>query len=236
MRRIAVIGLGRFGMALARNLARLGAQVIAADRNMQLVNEVKDHVDLAVRLDSTDREALDAQDIDQVDVCVVAIGENFEASLLTTVIVKKLGVPWVICRAQTQFHAEIFCQIGADQVIQPETNAGEQVARRLANPRLNDVIDLAEEYSLVEIEAPGSWCGVALNELQLRTKFEVNLVAIKRQPAGSVASGDAENGNGDAEPVAPEIISVPRPDDVLQTGDLLILVGSHDAIDRLPRD
>jgi trk system potassium uptake protein TrkA len=232
LRRIAVIGLGRFGMALARNLARLGAQVIAVDRNMQLVNEIKDDVDLAVRLDSTDRDALDAQDIDKVDVCVVSIGENFEASLLTTVILRKLGVPRVMCRAQTSFHAEIFRQIGADEVIQPETSAGEQMARRLANPRLTDVIDLAEGYSMVETEAPESWWGIGLKDLELRTKFDVNLVAIKRPTVSSSTDGDDATENV----AAPEIISVPRPDDLIQQGDLLMLVGSHDAIDKLPRE
>lgn len=220
-------------MALSRNLSRLGAQVIAVDRNMQLVNEVKDDVDLAVRLDSTDRDALDAQDIDKVDVCVISIGENFEASLLTTVILRKLGVPRIICRAQTPFHAEIFRQIGADEVIQPETNAGEQMARRLANPRLKDVIELAEGYSLVETEAPRSWWGVGLKELGLRTKFDVNLVAIKRQVA--VPSHEENEEAAPAAP-APEVISVPRPDDLIQEGDLLMLVGSHDAIDKLPRE
>lgn len=235
MRRIAVIGLGRFGMALARNLARLGAQVIAVDRNMQLVNEVKDDVDLAVRLDSTDRDALDAQDVDKVDICVISIGENFEASLLTTVILRKLGVPRIICRAQTEFHAEIFRQIGADDVIQPETSAGEQTARRLANSRLHDVIDLAEGYSLVETEAPRSWWGVGLKDLGLRTKFDVNLVAIKRPSLSS--ANETENGESSEEISAPpEIISVPRPDDLIMEGDLLMLVGSHDAIDHLPRE
>jgi trk system potassium uptake protein TrkA len=219
-------------MALARNLARLGAQVIAVDRNMQLVNEIKDDVDLAVRLDSTDRDALDAQDIDKVDVCVVSIGENFEASLLTTVILRKLGVPRVMCRAQTSFHAEIFRQIGADEVIQPETSAGEQMARRLANPRLTDVIDLAEGYSMVETEAPESWWGIGLKDLELRTKFDVNLVAIKRPTVSSSTDGDDATENV----AAPEIISVPRPDDLIQQGDLLMLVGSHDAIDKLPRE
>ncbi|NQV23456.1 MAG: TrkA family potassium uptake protein [Rhodopirellula sp.] len=231
MRRIAVIGLGRFGMALARNLGRLGVQVIAVDRNMQLVNEVKDDVDLAVRLDSTDRDALDAQDIDKVDVCVVSIGENFEASLLTTVILRKLGVPRIVCRAQSLFHAEIFRQIGADEVIQPEISAGEQMARRLANPRLTDVIDLAEGYSLVETEAPRSWWGIALKDLGLRTKFDVNLVAIKRKSALPSHESDKEN----PAVTHPDIISVPRPDDLIQEGDLLMLVGSNDAIGKLPR-
>ena len=223
MRRIAVIGLGRFGMELARHLSLLGAQVIAADRSMPLVNEIKDDVDLAVRLDSTDREALVAQEIDKVDVAVVAIGENFEASLLTTVLLQKLGVARVICRAQTVMHAEIFRQIGAHEVIQPETSAGAQMARRLANPRLHDVIDLAEGYSLVEIEAPESWSETALKDLNLRVKFDINLVAIKR-PVQSADGGTSI-----------ERISVPRPNDVIRRGDLLMLIGSHDAIDALPR-
>ncbi len=207
-------------MALAKQLAERGVQVLAIDRSMPLVNEAKDHVDLAVRLDSTDRDALLAQEVDKVDVAVVAIGENFEASLLTTVLLQKLKVPRVICRAQTATHAEIFGQIGAHEVIQPESSAGEQMARRLANPRLSDVIDLASGYSLVEITVPESWEHATLQTLALRTKFDVNLVAIKR---------------GDSETPSAEIISVPRPSDPILPGDRLMLVGSHEAINGLPK-
>jgi len=224
VQRVAVIGLGRFGMTVARGLSKLGAQVIAVDRSMQLVNEIKDEVDVAVRLDSTDQEALIAQEINKVDVCVISIGENFEASLLTTVMVLKLGVPRVICRAQSQFHAEIFRQIGAHEVIQPEMSAGGQLARRLANPRLHDVIPLGEEYSLVEIRAPQSWWGKALKDLGLRTKYDVNLVAIKRLRT----DGDGREQS--------EVLSVPRPDEPIQESDLLMLVGDHSAIAGLPRD
>ena len=225
MRRIAVIGLGRFGMSLARTLSQLGVSVIAADRNMSLVNEVKDHVDLAVQLDSTDREALKAQDISKVDVAVVAIGENFEASLLTTVHLQKLEVPRIICRAQTKFHAEILHQVGAHEVIQPETTAGEQTARRLANPKLSDVVDVADGYAVVEISAPNSWQGVAIKELHLVTQFEVNLVAIKRVVKAAGPSEDSKR----------DVMSVPRPNDKIQADDVLILIGSHAAIDALPR-
>ncbi|MDA0590807.1 MAG: TrkA family potassium uptake protein [Planctomycetota bacterium] len=227
MRRIAVIGLGRFGMALARNLGKLGAQVLAIDHSMSLVNEIQNDVDLAVRLDSTDKEALIAQEIDKIDVCVVAIGENFEASLLTTVLLQKLGVPRVICRAQTQLHAEIFRQIGATEVIQPETSAGEQTARRLANPKLADLIDLAEGFSIVEIQTPTDWVGSAVKTLELRTKHDINLVAIRREPK------PPEEG----QPAPPhEIVSVPGPNHVLRQDDMLMLIGSHEAIDALPRD
>jgi trk system potassium uptake protein len=224
VRRIAVIGLGRFGMSLARSLGELGVSVIAVDKAMRLVNEIKDGVDLAVQLDSTDRDALIAQDLANVDVAIVSIGENFEASLLTTVHLQKLEVPRIICRAQTKFHAEIFHQIGAHEVIQPETTAGEQTARRLANSRLSDVIDVAEGYALVEIKAPESWSDTSLKDLKLRTQFDVNLVAIKRmvkEPGEPVASKR-------------EVISVPRPNDQILLGDVLMLVGPHAAIDALP--
>ena len=120
MQRVAIVGLGRFGMALARQLGGTGVEVIAVDRNPQLVDDVKDHVDLAVRLDATDAAALRSQELERVDVWVVAIGENFEAALLTAVLGKKFQIPHVICRASTSVHAEIFRQVGATEVIQPE--------------------------------------------------------------------------------------------------------------------
>ena len=134
--RVAVIGLGRFGMALARRLSQHGAEVIAIDRQHKLIEEICNDVAIAVRLDSSEEAALRSQEVERVDCVVVAIGENFEAALLTTAICKKnLKVPKVICRAQTTLHAEIFRQIGADEVIQPEQNAGEMPGSS-ANPRL----------------------------------------------------------------------------------------------------
>ncbi len=222
MQRVAVIGLGRFGYRLAQALTKLGAQVIAIDSAPELINQIKDEVDVAVRMDSTDSHALRSQEIDKVDCCVIAIGEEFENSLLTTTAVLKLGVPRVICRAQTAMHAEIFKQIGAHEVVQPESNLGEMLARRLINPRLRDVIPLADGYSIVEVDVPETWVGQTLRVLELRTKHDVNLVAIKRPKT----EGDR---------VHLGIVSVPRPDDALQAGDILMLIGTQDAIERLPR-
>ena len=227
MRKVAVIGLGRFGMVLARELAASGTQVIAVDRSTQLTSEIKDDVDVSVRLDSTDETALKAQEIDKVDVCVIAIGENFEAALLTTVLVKKLGVPHIICRAQTTVHAEIFRQIGADEVLQPEMQAGENLARKLANPHIEDVITLAEGYSLLELRAPAQFQGKSLMALGLRQKHGVNLICIKR-PSQAVAEDESAE--------APEIISVPRPDDVIKADDVLLVVGPDEALARLPKE
>jgi trk system potassium uptake protein TrkA len=222
---VAIIGLGRFGMALARQLGTSGVQVIAMDRNPHLVDDIKDDVDVAVRLDSTDREALLSQRINDVDVCVIAIGENFEAAILTTVIIKKLGVPRIICRAQSAVHAEIFSSIGADEIIQPETQAGIILGRKLANPQLEHFIELADGYSLIELRAPAAFLGKTLEQLGLRTKYQVNLVAVKRH--------DSTEENGKT--VRRErIISVPRPGDIINPGDTLVLVGSHDALAALP--
>jgi trk system potassium uptake protein TrkA len=225
VRKIAVIGLGRFGMELARQLGAAGAQVLAIDNSRPLVDDVKDSVDIAVRLDSTDEGALLAHDIDKVDVCVVAIGENFEAALLTTVIAKKLGCPRLICRAQTEFHAEIFRRIGADEVIQPEAQAGAALARRLASPHLEDFIPLAEGFTLIEMHVPAKFRGKALRDLQLRTKYGINLVGIKRPLAGAEGA-----------PRQHTVISVPNPDDVIFPDDLLVVVGSNEALAKLPRE
>lgn len=227
MRKIAVIGLGRFGMELARQMSASGVEVIAVDRDKLLVDEAKDDVDVAVRLDSTDEAALKSQEIDKVDVCVVAVGENFEAALLTTVIVKRLGVPRIICRAQTQFHADIFRQIGADEVIQPESQAGKILARKLANPQIEDFIALAEGYTLIELRAPKAFQQKTLQELALRGHYGVNLVAIKRMHR-------TEQDGEEVEEI--EVIGVPKAGDVIRPDDTLVLVGSDDALARLPKE
>jgi trk system potassium uptake protein TrkA len=214
-------------MSLARNLQRHGAQVMAIDRSPNLINEIKDDVDLAVRLDATDEAALRIQEIDKVDICVVTIGENFESALLTTVIAKRLGVPKIICRAQTEFHAEIFKQIGADDVIQPEMEAGEHLARNLANPHVEDFITLADGYTLIELHAPKAFQSKTLEALGLRSKHGVNLVAIKRL---ITVEHDGETVE------SREVISVPKADDVIQPDDVLVLVGSDESLSKLPKE
>jgi trk system potassium uptake protein TrkA len=224
--RVAVIGLGRFGMTLARTLGESGAEVIAIDADARLVDQVKDHVAAAVRLDSTDAVALSNQEVGKCDVAVVAIGENFEAALLTTVLVKQLGIRRIICRAQTAVHAEIYRQIGADEVIQPEMQAGAALGRSLASPHIDEVVPLAEGYSLIELHAPQAFFDKTLAGLNLRVKYQVNLVAIKR--TRQVAIGGRN--------VTEEVLSVPTPDEVIREGDTLVLVGSNDALNRLPKE
>lgn len=221
-----MIGLGRFGMALSRRLSQHGAEVVAIDNEQSLIDEIADDVAIAVRLDSTDEAALRSQEVDRVDTAVVAIGENFEAALLTTVICKKnLHIPHVICRAQTTFHAEIFTQIGANEVIQPEQNAGDMLGRRLAHPHINDYIQLADGFTIIELVAPAKFVGKSIKEINLRPSYQVNLIAIRRR----VTDADGTNSN------AGRLISVPGPNTMIEPEDILLLAGSEESLSRLPQ-
>lgn len=232
--RVAVIGLGRFGMSLARRLSSHGAEVIAIDADQSLVNEIQDHVAIAVRLDSTDEAALRSQEVDRVNCVVVAIGENFEAALLTTVICKKtLSIPHVICRAQTNLHAEIFGQIGADEVIQPEKTAGDMLGRRLAHPRINDYITLGEGFTVIEMLAPAAFAGKTLRELSLRVNYQVNLIAIRRKSEQFISDDVV---TGAPLPNTTRLISVPGPNDKIEDTDVLLLAGSEESLASLPQE
>ncbi len=225
--KVAVIGLGRFGMVVARRLAASGVEVIGIDRDRKLVDRVKDDVDLAVRLDSTDRDALLSQEVDMADVCVVAIGEDFEAALLTAVHLLQLEVPQVICRAQTEFHAQILEQIGVHRVVQPEQEMGIHLARQLANPQLVDYIKLADGFTLIEYLAPQAFQGKSIRHLALRAQYDVNLVVIRRAfPEGNDAVPEANPKHR---------VFVPKADDVIEAGDVLMVVGPDESLGRLPR-
>lgn len=223
MQRVAVLGLGRFGMNLARQLEVNRVEVIAADKNHRLVDEVKDDVTLAVCLDSTDAVALASHEIHEADVCVVAIGENFEASLLTATALKQLGANKVIVRAQSATHAEIFRRLGADEVVQPETESGRELARRLANPRLQDLVELSDDFALIELKAPLAFQGKTPEQLAMRSKYGVTLIAVKRPKPQT-----------DANALLTYTTHVPHASFVIEPGDLLMLVGPDTALKGLP--
>ncbi|GIX04725.1 MAG: potassium transporter Trk [Planctomycetaceae bacterium] len=224
-RRIAVLGLGRFGSRLARELEALGVEVVAVDRNGRLVEEIKDDVSVAIQMDVTNEPALAAQNIGEVDVCVVAIGEGFEAALLTTLIAKKLGAPRVIARAQTDIQKEILQRIGADDVILPEHEMACSLARSLAHPSLEDYIELDEEYAIIQLKAPVAFVNKRLLDLRLRSEYQVNLIGIRRLVS---AGGDL--------PPRERTIAVPSPEERILEGDKLLLVGTHEALARLPQE
>lgn len=228
MARFAVVGLGRFGMTLATALSNNGADVIAIDTARDAVDEARELVTLSLRLDSTDEKALEAHDVDKMDAVIVGIGESFEAKALTVATLKKMGVKRIICRAESELAARILSAIGADEVVYPEEESALRLAQRLVAPNIVDYVELAEGHSLVQFEAPRAFHGKQIIELDLRRKFEVNLVAIKRRipakgPEGKVVYQE-------------KIIDVPRPTDVIEANDILVIVGSDDNILRLPHD
>lgn len=222
--RFAIIGLGRFGMGLARGLAAAGAEVIAVDHRASVIEDIRDDVTLAVVLDATDEQALTAQGIDQVDVAVVGVGGAFEACALATSVLKQLGVPRVISRATTKARAEILARIGADDIINPEAESAARWCSRLTMPQVMEKIDLGEQHSLVQIRTPASWAGKTLVQLNIRKKHKVNIVAIRRLKPDKGSSA------------ARYVIDTPLPDSTLEADDLLLVVGSNEAVEALPRD
>jgi trk system potassium uptake protein TrkA len=228
MDRFAVIGLGRFGMGLAINLSQKGAEVIAVDLEREPVDQIRDQVTLAISMDATNADALRTQGIDKVDVAVVGIGQNFEANALATATLKSLGVPKVFSRAGSAVQGQILTRIGADGYIFPEAESAESWAQRLTLPFMMHRIDLGERHSLVEIKAPASFARKSLVQLNLRKKYNVNLVAIRRQVNVATETGGPQT--------TQQIIDVPMPESIIQPDDILILVGSYESIERLPKD
>ena len=226
MERFAIIGLGRFGMRLATMLTDAGADVIAVDRDRELIEQVRDKVSLAVCMDCTDENAIKAQGIDKADVAVVGVGASFEDSALVTVILKHLGVPRVISRATTTMRARILQRIGADDIVNPERESAERWRNRLLAPSIMERIELAEGYSLTQVPAPPSFHGKTLQDLDIRRKHEVNVVAIRR----TVASTDDEGMRRTRQ----FVISVPMADTTIEKGDILLLIGSDDAMNSFP--
>ena len=227
MKRFAVIGLGRFGSKLATLLAEAGAEVIAIDRTKKFVDELRDKVTLAVCLDSTDEEALRAQGLDKVDVAIVGIGTDFEANMLTTVILQQLDVPRVISRATTDIRGRILSRIGAQELVNPEKESAERWCHRLLAPEIMERIDLGEGYSIAQIAASSGFHGKTLQELALRKKYRVNVVAIRRTTTETDGSGRAKTRDF--------VLSVPMAETVIRPGDILLVIGSDEAIQSLPK-
>lgn len=228
MAKFAVVGLGRFGMTLARALANNGAEVVAIDTSREVVDDARELVTLSLRLDSTDEKALAAHDVDKMDAVIVGIGESFEAKALTIATLKKMGAKRIICRAESDLRARILSAIGADEVVFPEEESALRLAQKLVAPNIVDYVELAEGHSLVQFESPRAFHDKQIIELDLRRKYEINLVAIKRRipakgPDGKVVYQE-------------KIIDVPRPTDVIEPNDILVIVGADENVLRLPHD
>lgn len=225
MRKFAIIGLGKLGTTVAKFLAERGAEVIAVDKNANLVDELKEIVDLAVKLDATDEEALRSQGIDKVDVAIVSMGENFEAAVMATALLKgKLGVPLVITRAsptESGIREKILKLVGADRIVLPEVEMGQKLARSLLLTRIVDYVPISEKYNTAEVEAPRSFWGKNIGDLNIRRRYKVSILEIKRSYLG-------KNGKK-----TEKINYLPQADDLVEEGDLLLVIGELEDIERL---
>lgn len=178
----AVLGLGIFGSTVAKKLSEYNYEVIAVDRDMSCVERLSDTVTQAVRADFTDIEQLKAIGVQDCDVAVVAAGDLLEESILGVMNLKELKIPTVLAKAKNKRYMEILLKIGADRVVRPEKEMGERTAKQLVSENIKDLIDLDEEYSIIEIQAPAKWVNKTLRDLNLRAKYGINVLGVRKNP------------------------------------------------------
>lgn len=206
-KQFAVIGMGRFGSSVAKTLYNLGFEVLAIDSNETRTQEVVNMVTHAVQADSTDEDALRALGIRNFDVVVVAIGQDIQSSILTSLILKDMGVSMLIVKAQNDLHGKVLKKIGADKVVFPERDMGQRVAHNLISPNILDHIELSEDYSIVEIEVSQQMAGKTLRQLDIRAKYGCNVMSIKSGGKMNIA---------------------PHADDVIKPNDVLVVIGKNE--------
>jgi trk system potassium uptake protein TrkA len=212
MKQFAIFGLGSFGSSLATNLYNLGHDVYAIDKSEELINAIADQVTYAVQADVTDIHALKSIGIQNVDVVIVALSTDLNASFLGVINAKELGVKTVYAKAQTDTQTKVLYQLGVDKVILPEKEMGRKIAYSLTNSSFLDLVELDPTHTLMELEALPGWKEHTLIDLNLRVKYNINVIIIKR--------GD-------------NVIINPLPEEVIQAKDRLIVLGDSAEINKL---
>lgn len=208
----AVIGLGRFGYSLAETLAKANNDVLVVDDNEDTIQEIQELVTYAVKADVTEPGVMETLGIRNVDVAVIAISENMEASITATILAKDAGVPLVMAKALNKLHGRILERVGADRVVYPEHSTGVRVAKNLMSGGFLDFFELSPEFSIVEFQIPSEWAGGTLSSLGIREKYHLNVIGLKKQ--------DEVNMNPDPYMPLPE-------------GATVIVVGSNSDLDRI---
>jgi len=207
-----VIGLGRFGTSVAETLYKLGNDVLALDSDEDVIQDISDKVTHAVQADCTDENSLNALGIKNFDVAVISIGSNMQSSVMATLLAKELGVKHIIAKANNKLHAKVLYKIGADRVIFPERDMGVRVAHNLVSSNILDYIELSSEYSIAEIASPKEWHGKSLVELNVRSRYGINIMAIKKGSYIDIS---------------------PSAEDMVEEGDIIVAIGSIEDINKL---
>jgi trk system potassium uptake protein TrkA len=219
-RQIAVIGLGIFGREVAVSLSERGFSVMAIDADPEPVDEIKDDVAQALVIDTTNEHALLEAKVDEIEVVVNAIGtQHIENSILTTALLRQLGVSHIIARATAPLHARILRQVGAHEVVNPEEDMARKLAHQLARPGLREILPLAEGVCVAELPIPASFVGQTLGHLDVRQKYGVNVIGVQRIPAGG---GERKM-----------VLNISPTEDAFQEGDALVVIGRDEDVDRL---
>ncbi|HET6688864.1 MAG TPA: TrkA family potassium uptake protein [Rubrobacter sp.] len=215
-KQFVVVGLGRLGISMVATLDSLGHEVLAIDKSESVIQSLADDLPNVhlVATDATDEDAMRGLNVEGFDAAALMIGENhIEASILATATLKELGVPRIVARATGGIHARVLERVGADRVIQPEREIGEQLARTMASPVLLDYVDLGEDEALIEAQVPRAWLHKSLSELNLSQKMGLTVLALK--PKGGPGT-------------------LPYGDSVLHDGDVLVVGGTRKNLDRSP--
>ena len=213
MKQIAILGVGRFGRALARTLVEMGHDVMGVDANEAVVEKMAPVLTNCVQADVMDEQTLLSLGVTNFDIVVVGIGNSdMQASIFTTLMLKEMGVEHVVCKVSSNKHARILLKLGADRVVYPERDMGMRFAHSIAQSDVLEFIELSEEYSMMEINAPKYLIGKSLKESDVRSKYNINIVAIKR---------------------GKKIMVNPSPDAVLEQGDVLLAIGETQALTKL---
>nr|WP_154958691.1 TrkA family potassium uptake protein [Paenibacillus xylanexedens] len=210
-----VLGLGRFGSSLTRTLIKNGHEVLAVDKNETLVQEISSIATHVVQAGCTDKSVLQELGASNFSHAIVAIGEDLQASILATLLLKELNVPKVTAKAKNENHGSVLSKIGADQIVYPERDMATRLGNQLSSDNMIDSIELSPDYNLVELKAPASMHQQTLLELNIRANYGCTIIAIK--------TGE-------------EINIFPLAEDQIQMGDTLLLIGSNDNIRSLERD
>ena len=213
-KQFVVIGLGRFGTSVAKTLTALGHEVLALDKNEQAVQSIMQEVTQAVQADARDEETLRALGVRNLDVAVVAIGDDLEANILITLMLKEMGIPHVVAKAQSGQHGKVLEKIGADKVVYPEQDMGIRLANNLIRTNVMDFIELSLDYSIFEIIAPTKFINQTLGKLDLRAVYKINVLAIKKG--------------------ADRIDIAPGANAVVEARDILVIVCNKKALSKLP--
>ena len=212
MKSFVVIGLGKFGSRIAKRLYQMGCEVLAVDIDNEKVQQIADNVTQAVMGDARDKDVLRALGVRNCDCAIVAMAGDVGSSVFVTMTLKELEVPVVVAKAQGPMHQRILEKLGADRIVIPEREMADRLAHKLVEPNILDFIDLSEDYSLIEEQAPAVWFNKSIRDLSVRARLGINIIAVK---------------NGDSFNIAPGA------DYIIREGDVVVIVGKNDALAKL---